>query len=225
MTKNILTIIINIVVMASLYSTAAIADDFYAYAILDKDRNEHTVLNIPKSSVSKYAGWQYQRNGRASIQVWYPSLQDKVSYNYFISTPEEKAAAETKPTSEDRQLSISIGWDPITPPDATLDVANMPVYCDINGHKSYKADGTRGTFRRYINSSRGSASLNIIYLPVEPIKGVYCMACVENANCQLFGVTDSSIPYRAFYDEKQMPDEALAIHQAVGKYLDSKTVK
>jgi len=224
--KLIIAVTFNTILITSLNTNVARADDYYVYAILDKDRNEHTLLNIPKSSISKYSGWKYQRNGRATIQVWYPSMQDKVSYNFWISSPEEKAAAETKPNSNDRKLSITIGWDRITPPEETLEHSNMPLYCDIKSRfKKYDDDGTRGLFHRYIHSNRGSASHYIIYHPITPIKGVYCMECIENANCRLFGVTDSSIPYQAFYAEKRMPQETLDIHQAVGKHLDSKTIR
>jgi hypothetical protein len=203
------------------------ANPSYVYAILDNDNNEKILLNIPQSSVAKYPGWKYIRNGTVLIETWYPSLLDRVAYNFWISSPAEKVAAETRPTKIDRRLGISVGAYRISPPENTLDISKSNAHCDVERVQKYPytEDGTRGLFRRYTQKTQGSASLNIIYRPINPIKGVYCMSCVENANCQLFGITDSKIPYSAFYEEQRMPAEALDIHQAVGKYLDGKTIK
>jgi len=201
------------------------ASDYYAYSILDENKNERILLNIPKTSVEKYPGWRYNRNGPASIEIWYPSLHEKVSYNAWISSAAEKKAAEAKPNSIDRKLSISIGLGLMAPPEKTLDTSSLPRACGLERGAKYTEDGTRASFRRYIQKPRGSGSLNIIYHPVTPIKGLYCIKCIENANCRLFGITDSRIPYEVFYEEERMPEDASDIHIAVGKYLDSKSVE
>ncbi len=214
------------IVVTSLTTSAIWADDYYIFALLDKDKTEHTLLKVPKSSVSKFPGWKYQRHGSNAINVWYPSMKDRLSYNLWISTPKEIATAKIKPEDNERKLTIEIGGRIISP-ETTLDSSKIPFFCDIEAPVTYKylEDGTRGGFRRYIQSSIGSASLSIIYLPLKPIKGIYCMRCVENANCRVYGVTDSKIAYQASYEEQRIPKETLDIHQAIEKYLNSKIVK
>ncbi len=224
MFNKVITLIV--VVATSLTTSAIWADDSYIFALLDKNRTEHTLLKIPKSSVEKFSGWKYQRTGSKSISVWYPSMKDRLSYNLWTSTAKEIATAKIKPEDNERKLSIKIGARIISP-ETTLDTSKIPSFCDRETSVAYKylEDGSRGDFRRYIQSSPGSVSLNILYLPLKPIKGIYCMRCVENANCRVYGGTDSKISYQAFYEEERIPKETLDIHQTIGKYLDSKIVK
>jgi len=220
MIKDIITIIS--VAVCFLCTNLIWADGYYIYAILDKDKNEDTLLKIPKLSISKYPGWEYQREGGESINVWYPSMIDRQSYNLWVSTPKEVAAAKIKPNKNDQKLEIKFGGRIVS-----SNTTKIPSACDVLDTTIYKyqEDGIKGDYYRYIEASPGSARLNIFYLPNTSTKGIFCIKCVEKANCRLYGVTDSSISYEVFYKEEEMPREALDIHQAVGKYLDSKTIK
>lgn len=199
--------------------------DYYEYAIVDKAGNEAIVLRIPKSSTAIYPGWEYKRNSAFSVDLWYPSLKDKVSANYWISSASRINASKTKPGPDEEKLGISVIHTDIRNPESTLDV-NRTSYCDTSlGIFKYTKDSESELFQRYIHDSPGSARLDIIYLPINPIKGVDCIQCVENGNCKIIGITDSGIPYSAFFTEKRIPDETIKIHHAVNAYLESKRVK
>ena len=198
---------------------------YYEYAIVDKAGNEAIVLRIPKSSTSIYPGWEYKRNNPFSVELWYPSLTDKASANYWTSSESRIKASETKPAPSEEKLSISVIHTDIRNPESTLD-ANRRSSCDTDSRAfKYNKDSVSGLFQRYIHDSPGSARLNIIYLPINPIKGVDCIQCVENGNCEIIGITDSGILYGAFFAEERIPDETIKIHHAVNAYLESKRVK
>ena len=205
------------------------------FAILDKSGNESIVLRIPESSVDKYPGWKYVRNGPVSFKVWYPSLTDKVSINYWISSSSDIKASKEKPTDNDHELSITIGRERMKSPKNTLDFANRPVDCDLSRAtgQPYVEEGIVDGFRKYVSYDFVVSSKNATptrrayykkYLPNKPIEGVYCLKCVVKANCRIYGITESGIPYSAVYDEEKMPKEAMEIHKAVGQYLSSKIV-
>lgn len=219
-------VLIFLTALATLLFLLARKSGYYEYAILNKTGEEQFVLRFPKSSVSKYPGWKYERQGPENVAVWYPSLQDRVSYNVWISSAQEQAAGETKPSEDDRKLSIGFGWGHVTNPDHTLDTSYRNAHCELkSAGRRYSEDGEMHGFNRYILEFPGSPRLHIKYHPVKPIRGVYCITCIENANCRLIGVTDSGIRYNAFYEETRMPEEAMDIHRAVGKYFESKRIK
>jgi hypothetical protein len=201
------------------------SSDHYEFAVLDSSGEDSFVVKIPKKSVGKYSGWKYNRNGPVDFDVWYPSLQDKVSVNRWISSSNEIKESKNKPTKNDRQLSISICWGKITTPHVTLDKTNKFSKCKLKFlRKPYVEDGVVGDFNRYIYSHLGSPNLDITYIAETPIKGLHCITCVENKNCRIYGITDKGVPYQAVYTEKRLPQEVMSIHLAVGRYLESKRI-
>jgi hypothetical protein len=209
--------------------------DYYDFAILDKSGNESVILRVPKSAVAKYPGWSYERSGPVSFEVWYPSLVDKVSINYWISSSSEIEASKKKPNKNERQLKISIGWGRIKPPEHTLDPANRPSKCGLRKitGEPYLEEGIVEGFKKYVSYDYVKSSENAppkprpynkIYHPSKAIEGVYCLSCALKANCSLIGITSSGIPYTAHYEEERMPKEAIDVHHAVGQYLYSKAL-
>lgn len=209
--------------------------DYYDFEMLDNSGNESVVLRIPKSAVVKYPGWSYNRNGPVTIELWYPSLVEKKSVNYWISTSSEIKASKEKPADNDRKLSISIELDRMLLPEHTLDPKNRPPYCDLSLPLGdpYVQEGIVNGFKKYVSYNyvmqRKEASpiprpYYKKYHPNESIPGVYCISCILNANCRLFGVTASGIKYSAFYAEERMPEEVIEIHNAVQEYISRKVI-
>jgi hypothetical protein len=199
--------------------------DHYEFAVLDSSGEESFIVQIPKASIGKYSGWKYNRNGPVSIDIWYPSLQDKVSANRWVSSSTEIKESKNKPTKDDRQLSISIGWDTMISPKVTLDTKNRYSHCKLEYiGNPYIDSGVVGDFRKYTYHSKGSLYPDITYIPKQPIKGIRCISCRQNANCRIYGITDASVPYQAVYTESEIPKEVMAIHSSVESYLESKRV-
>ena len=212
-----------LLVPLTLYVAWARNVDYREFAVLDQSGEERFVFRFPDSSLMKYPGWAYRRSGSITLELWYPSLQDKQSVNYWISSRDDIEASKRKPTPADRPMSIYLGPFGISRPEATLDPANRPPQCrTVKRGETYTADGERFSFQRYILDTPANARAYITYLPTTPIRGVYCLTCIEQANCQLHGVTDMGIPYSAMYREEAMPREAMAIHDAVEAYLQGK---
>lgn len=196
----------------------------YEYAIYGKDHEEKLIVSLPAESISKYPGWKYNRKGPESAEVWYPSLVDKVAVNVWVSSKQDIKRATNKPSPDDRELSIGIGTGPIANPEEVVNSSVQNIYCKSHIERNKSTfNGIASGFDKYVNHSVGSPSLDIIYLPTSPIRGIHCITCFEKANCQILGITESGISYRAFYSEKRMPQEAIDVHGAVNKYLSART--
>ena len=219
-------LLITVVIAISISTWMSLDNSYYEYSLVDSHNNERILFRFPRSSIAKYSGWKYDRNGPFSVELWYPSLQDKVTYNKWNSSKQDKISANTKPDVSDKKLSISINNNHIIDINKTLDITyKNPWYALQEGNYKYELDRTIDSFKRYTFSSPGRATDNILYLPTAPIEGLFCLKCIEKANCRIIGVSQEGVYYHAFFEEESMPDEAINIQKAINTYLNLKVVK
>ena len=205
----------------------------YEFDFTNKEKTQKITLRFSKPNVNIYSGWKHDRNSSVSVSMWYPSLEDASSPNVWISTKKERDEAKIKPSPEDRKITLNVGriarGNTLLNPSVTL-TGKMDFYCRLDGaheNKKFKEDGKVGNYYRYkyIEGAQPNPRINYLYHPIEKIKGVHCIKC-NGATCQLFGITDFGVSYKALesYVEGRMADEAIEIHSGVNNYLTKKIV-
>ncbi len=203
--------------------------DYYEFDFTNKEKTEKITLRFSNANVSRFPGWEHDRNRRVSVSLWYPSLLDAASPNVWMSKSEEQEKLSTKPNPEDRKINLRVGAsssNTILDPSMTLE-EKTTFHCHIDGRlKKFSEDGQAGNFYRYkFTEETKPPRIHYLYHPIEKIKGIYCIKC-NGTTCQLIGITDFGVSYTALesYVEGRMVDEAIEIHGGINEYLQNKVV-
>jgi hypothetical protein len=194
---------IPILVIALLISGCGDPEFYYR----NKDESKNLTLRIPQKYIRSFPGWKHEKDGPVNFIFAYPEL-----------------TAPTKALSEERKVIVSIMFNGLSSPDLTTQGASN-AYCELEkAWRPLKEAGTHGEFYKYVGKSPGSARADLTYRPIRKIPGLYCITCVEDANCQIHAISSQGISYSAFYTEDQMPDEWRSIYSAVDKMLEQFTI-
>lgn len=171
----------------------------------NEDDSKNLTLRIPKEYIVYFPGVEYERDGPVIIKFSYPQL-----------------APPTQSLSEEQKVTVSISH--LSSRELTTQETINP-YCETDKKwKPLQAVGTNGEFYKFIGKSPGSASADITYKPIKKTLGLYCITCVENANCQIHAISSQGISYSAFYTEDLMPDKWQSIYMAADKIISKFTV-
>ncbi|WP_156480529.1 hypothetical protein [Aquipseudomonas alcaligenes] len=168
------------------------------------DESKNITLRIPKNYINYFPGVKYEKDGPVVIRFSYPQLEPL-----------------TKALPEEQKVTVSISH--LSSLELTTQETRNP-YCETDKKwKLLQAAGIHGEFYKFIGKSPGSASADITYKPIKKTLGLYCITCVENANCEIHAVSSQGISYSAFYTEDLMPDKWHSIYMAVDKILSKFT--
>ena len=223
-----ITIVLKLIFL--IISLNASADTgYYEYDFINKKNKHEITLSLSNLNVNKYPGWKHSRDRTANVSIWFPSLVETSEPNVWISNKEEQNKAKIKPNENDRKINLTLGnIGPNNIMDPNGIIKGEPIFeCKKKqSFEKFVEDGKVGVFDHYKNIKRKPSSQEIhLYLLTKPAKGVGCIKC-NGATCQLFGVSNIGIKYVATeqYIESKMLQEALAIHEGINQFIESKRV-
>ncbi|TXI33332.1 MAG: hypothetical protein E6Q69_06755 [Aquipseudomonas alcaligenes] len=188
----------TVLILASILLLSGCGDPEFHYQ--NKDESRSVTLRIPKEYINSLPGVSYEKNGPVIISFAYPQL-----------------APPKKSLPEEQKVTVSISH--LSNLELTTQETSNP-YCETNKKwKPLQSSGIHGEFYKFIGKSPGGARADITYKPIKKTPGLYCITCVEDANCQIHAISSQGIDYSAFYTEDLMPDKWQSIYIAVDKIL------